>query len=135
MAPRVTRDTICIGSEDVVARLIEGDLIIVPLTAGIGDADDELYTLNETGKAVWQTLDGKRHWARWPIFWRGNFPPRPKRSVPMCWGFAPKWSGGGFWRSRSDAFVKSHFFHRRDTEGKELTNLNFMFYSVAESLF
>ncbi len=48
------------ASPDVVARLIEGDLIIVPLTAGIGDLDDELYTLNETGKAVWDLLDGKR---------------------------------------------------------------------------
>ncbi len=47
-------------SADVVARLIEGDLIIVPLAAGIGDMEDELYSLNETGKAVWDLLDGKR---------------------------------------------------------------------------
>ena len=46
-------------SDDVVAREIEGELIIVPLVAGIGDIDDELYTLNETGKAVWSRLDGK----------------------------------------------------------------------------
>jgi len=39
-----------IPSEDVVAREIEGELIIVPLAAGIGDLEDELYTLNETGK-------------------------------------------------------------------------------------
>ncbi len=45
---------------DVVSREIEGDVIIVPLTAGIGDADDELYTLNDTGKAIWQRLDGVR---------------------------------------------------------------------------
>jgi len=43
----------------VVARVIEGELIIVPLTAGIGDLEDELYTLNETGKAIWNLLDGK----------------------------------------------------------------------------
>jgi Coenzyme PQQ synthesis protein D (PqqD) len=47
-------------SEDVVAREIEGELIIVPLAAGIGDTDDELYTMNETGKALWARLDGKR---------------------------------------------------------------------------
>lgn len=47
-------------SEDVVAREIEGELIIVPLTSGIGDAEDELYTLNETGKAICNLLDGKR---------------------------------------------------------------------------
>lgn len=46
-------------SGDVVAREIEGELLIVPLTAGIGDAEDELYTLNETGKAVWSRLDGQ----------------------------------------------------------------------------
>ena len=43
-------------SEGVVAREIEGELIIVPLAAGIGDLEDELYTLNETGKVVWQRL-------------------------------------------------------------------------------
>ncbi len=52
--------TICAPSEDVVAREIEGDIVIVPLVAGIGDADDELFTLNETGQAIWQQLDGQR---------------------------------------------------------------------------
>ena len=36
-------------SEDVVAREIEGEFIIVPLAAGIGDMEDELYSLNESG--------------------------------------------------------------------------------------
>jgi len=60
MEVQVTIDTICAPSEDVVARQIEGDIIIVPLVAGIGDGDDELYTLNETGQAIWQELDGQR---------------------------------------------------------------------------
>jgi hypothetical protein len=60
METQVSVDTICVPSEDVVAREIEGDMIIVPLIAGIGDADDELYTLNETGKAIWKKLDGQR---------------------------------------------------------------------------
>ena len=47
-------------SEDVVAREIEGEIIIVPLVAGIGDIEDELFTLNETGKAIWDKLDGRR---------------------------------------------------------------------------
>lgn len=47
-------------SDDVVAREIEGELIIVPLVAGIGDIEDELFTLNETGRAIWERLDGKR---------------------------------------------------------------------------
>jgi hypothetical protein len=48
-------------SDDVVAREIEGEIIIVPLVAGIGDMEDELFTLNETGKAIWNLMDGKRN--------------------------------------------------------------------------
>jgi hypothetical protein len=58
--PVITLDTICRPSPDVVARDIEGDLVIVPLVSGIGDADDELYTLNDTGRAIWDGLDGRR---------------------------------------------------------------------------
>ena len=47
-------------SDDVVAREIEGEIIIVPLVAGIGDMEDELFTLNDTGKAIWDKLDGQR---------------------------------------------------------------------------
>jgi hypothetical protein len=47
-------------SDDIVAREIEGELIIVPLVAGIGDMEDELFTLNDSGKAIWDLLDGKR---------------------------------------------------------------------------
>jgi hypothetical protein len=47
-------------SQGVVAREIEGEIVIVPIAAGIGDSGDELYTLNETGQAIWQKLDGRR---------------------------------------------------------------------------
>ena len=47
-------------SEDVVARKIEGETIIIPLVAGIGDLEDDLYTLNETGQAIWEKLDGEK---------------------------------------------------------------------------
>jgi hypothetical protein len=56
----VTLKSVCSPSEDVVAREIEGDIVIVPLVAGICDAEDELYTLNPTAKAVWNMLDGQR---------------------------------------------------------------------------
>jgi hypothetical protein len=52
-------DAVYAPSDDVVAREIAGELIIVPLVAGIGDMEDELYTLNETGKAIWERLDGR----------------------------------------------------------------------------
>ena len=60
MKAKVSLDGRYMPSEDVVARNIEGELIIVPLVAGIGDLEDELYTLNETGNAIWDRLDGKK---------------------------------------------------------------------------
>ena len=56
----VTLDSTYIMSEDVVARNIEGELIIVPLISGIGNMEEEIYTLNETGRAIWEKLDGKK---------------------------------------------------------------------------
>ena len=46
-------------SDEVVARDIEGHLVIVPLTSNVGDMEDELYSLNETGREIWDRLDGK----------------------------------------------------------------------------
>jgi len=37
-----------------------GEILIVPLVAGSGAMEDELFTLNDTGKAVWDRLDGRR---------------------------------------------------------------------------
>ncbi len=47
-------------SPDLVVRDIEGQIVLVPLTSGVGDLEAELFSLNETGKAVWEHLDGKR---------------------------------------------------------------------------
>jgi len=47
-------------SDDVVVREIEGEIVIVPLTSGIGDLEDELLTLNEPARAIWSRLDGSR---------------------------------------------------------------------------
>jgi len=60
MAVKIKRGNVYVPSEDIVAREIEGEIIIVPLTAGIGDAEDDLFSLNETGRAFWKLLDGKR---------------------------------------------------------------------------
>lgn len=58
--PNVTLQTICAPSDDIVAREIEGEIIIVPLSSGIGDTEDEIYSLNPTGQAIWKQLDGVR---------------------------------------------------------------------------
>jgi len=60
MAAEDSLDKIYVPSEEIVAREIEGEIIIVPLIAGVGDTDDELYSLNETGRAVWKLLDGDK---------------------------------------------------------------------------
>ena len=91
-------DAVYAPSEDVVAREIEGELIIVPLVAGIGDMEDELYTLNETGRAIWDRLDGKTQPGR-----GGRGPGRglrcadPARSSTTCSAWWRSWSGGGCW--------------------------------------
>ncbi len=56
----IQMDAVYMRSEDVVSREIEGELIIVPLAAGIGDMEDELYSLNDTGREIWRRLDGQR---------------------------------------------------------------------------
>ncbi|MCX5698166.1 MAG: PqqD family protein [Candidatus Omnitrophica bacterium] len=47
-------------SEDVVARDVQGEFIIIPITSGAGATEDEIFTLNETGRAIWDRLDGKK---------------------------------------------------------------------------
>ncbi len=53
-------DAVYAPSEDVVFRIVEDEPIIVPLGAGVGDMEDALFTLNETGHAIWDKLDGMK---------------------------------------------------------------------------
>jgi len=45
-------------SENIIAKNIEGQFMIVPLISGVGNLDDEMFQLNLTGSAVWEMLDG-----------------------------------------------------------------------------
>jgi hypothetical protein len=56
----VSRDGVYRPSDDLVVREIDGQTIIVPIGTGIGDLEDELYALNDTGRVVWAKLDGTR---------------------------------------------------------------------------
>jgi len=60
MEIKLSLNSVYMPSKDVVARDIQGELIIVPITSGIGDLEDEIFTLNETGRLIWDKLDGKR---------------------------------------------------------------------------
>lgn len=55
----IEMNSVYVLSDDIVAREIEGEIIIVPLAAGIGDMEDELFSLNETGREIWRRLDGQ----------------------------------------------------------------------------
>ena len=60
METNVELDGVYVLSDNIVAREIEDELIIVPLVSGIGNMEDELFTLNETGRAIWNRLDGQK---------------------------------------------------------------------------
>lgn len=60
MSGKIDFDKVYAPSEDIVVREIEGEVVIVPLVSGIGDIEDELFTLNETGRDIWNKIDGSR---------------------------------------------------------------------------
>jgi hypothetical protein len=57
---KIGLETVYLPSDDVVAREIEGELILVPIAAGVGDIDDAIFTFNEVGSEIWRRLDGVR---------------------------------------------------------------------------
>lgn len=59
MADAVGGEVAYAPSEAVVTREIEGEIVIVPLAEGIGDLENELYGLSDTGWDVWRLLDGR----------------------------------------------------------------------------
>ena len=44
----------------MVAREVQGEFIIIPITSGVGDLEEEIFTLNDTGKAICDKLDSKK---------------------------------------------------------------------------
>lgn len=60
MEEKIEINAIYKPSEDVVAREVQGEFIIIPITSGVADVEDELFSLNDTGKAIWNKLDGKK---------------------------------------------------------------------------
>jgi hypothetical protein len=60
MGNEIRLDKIYKPSEEVVARDVQGEFILIPITSGVGDLEGEIFSLNATGRAVWSKLDGKR---------------------------------------------------------------------------
>lgn len=90
MTTEITLQAVCAPSDDVVARVIEGEIIIVPLGAALSDTDNELFTLNEVGKAVWDRLDGKRSLADVAAELAGEFDAPAAKIQADVLGFAAK---------------------------------------------
>jgi len=60
MTDPIKLSSICIPSEDLVTREIEGEVLLVPLVSGMVDGDDAIYSLGATASRIWSLLDGKR---------------------------------------------------------------------------
>ena len=45
--------------DSAIVKKIEDELVIITMTDGISDIDSSIYTLNATGKVVWEKLDGQ----------------------------------------------------------------------------
>ena len=101
MKPPIDLKTVCEKSPDVVARKIEDEILIVPLVAGIGDADDELYTLNETGQAIWQALDGRRTLQEAAVLLAEEFDAPLDEVEKDVLGFAGELTGRGILMAKS----------------------------------
>jgi hypothetical protein len=95
MSQAVTLASVCAPSENVVAREIEGEVIIVPLVSGIGETDDELYALNPTGRAIWQELDGLKTLGQVAAALSATFQTPPADIETDVLGFASELVGRG----------------------------------------
>ena len=60
MDAKIAYDEIYVPSDTIAVKEIEGRLTIVPYVPGIGYMEDEIFTLSETGRAIWEKLDGKK---------------------------------------------------------------------------
>ena len=60
MKASVSLDKVYKVSEDVVAREVQGEFLIIPITSGMDDSEDVIFSLNETGRAIWNKLNGKK---------------------------------------------------------------------------
>lgn len=45
---------------ELVEREIEGEVLVIPIMAGVGDADANMYSFNEQGADIWKRIDGVR---------------------------------------------------------------------------
>jgi hypothetical protein len=55
----ISLEDVYVPSDKVVARNIEGEIILVPIEDGVADFNDALYSLNETGRRMWEQFSSQ----------------------------------------------------------------------------
>ena len=53
----ISLTAIYLPSEKIVSRKIEGEILIIPIEDGLADLNDEMFSLNGTGLAIWEKLN------------------------------------------------------------------------------
>jgi len=59
MSPKnieIKLSAVYLPSDKIVARDIEGEILIIPIGEGLADLNDEMFSLNGTGLAIWKKL-------------------------------------------------------------------------------
>ena len=59
MQTKIDLNSVYLPSENVVARDVQGEFVIIPITSGISESDEEIFSLNKFGRAIWDKLDSK----------------------------------------------------------------------------
>lgn len=57
----VDKNSVCEISEKIVVREIGEELILVPLFAGVGDLENQIFALEGTAKQIWRKIDGVKN--------------------------------------------------------------------------
>jgi len=61
MEAKISLNAIYLPSENVVAREIQGELLLIPIISGDDENEDAIFTLNETGRLIWDKLQKKKN--------------------------------------------------------------------------
>lgn len=88
MGQKIDLGSVYKPSENVVARDVHGEFIIIPITSDVGDGGDDIFSLNKTGRAIWNTLDGKKTLAKVAMALAKDFTGSPKEIEKDVLGLA-----------------------------------------------
>lgn len=58
MQKKLSLSSICSHSDELIAREVGGEILLIPLKSGLVDGDEALYSLSPIAKEIWELLDG-----------------------------------------------------------------------------